>query len=162
MMGFTIDEILSSLLYASIYGVLYSAFWSLASLVCSVLSVTWAILRECFWFKKIFPLPDFRRKMDLHKRGRVFLLLAILLFALGFILISYFALDGEIRIYMLFISSAVLYLSNYVFCDFFGKIFLYLINRILQILCLLLRLIISPVFIILRCIKNKITKNVRN
>lgn len=144
MISFSLGEILGSVIYALAYGVVFSVAFSLCRLIRGILFALPEITIESIKYKKIFPLPNFKQYIDPKIIGPLFGFVWIIIFTLGFILISYFSLDGVIRIYMLLIAFASFYLSNFLFCDILNKILLFILNLILQLFCLILRVIILP------------------
>ncbi len=150
MIGFNIGEIFNSVIYAFAFGVIFSVAFSLCRLVRGMLASILDVTSEFIKFSKIFPLPNFKKFINPKKNGAVFSFLSIIFFTLGFILISYLSLDGTIRIYMLIVSFASFYLSNFTFCEILSKILLCILNLFLKFLCLIFRIIASPIKMILK------------
>ena len=150
MIAFTLGEILSSLIYAAIYGAVFSAVYSGIKLLCdTVLSIP-GLIGNIFVYESIFHLPNFRKNIVRRKIGSIFTLLLIILFTLGFVLISYLTLDGVIRLYVLFVAFASFYLSNFVFCDILSRVFLWIFDQILKLVCLIVRILIHPFRMLIR------------
>ena len=107
MIGFSGREILLSILYAAIYGAIF----------CVVIELVKTFIRVCKAMPKIL-CSDFKNikyYMLKEAEGDVFAFLCVFSFFLGYLLLSYFSLDGQLRLYMLIISSAVYFLSKMTF-----------------------------------------------
>ena len=156
MISFSINEILVSIGYAAGYGVAYSAIFSLCLLIRALIFSLSNILSDIFRFEKIFPLPSFKKHIKLSERGAIFSFLSVIIFALGFILISYFALDGVVRVYMLFFAFAAFYLSKFVLFDFLNKIFVWFFDKLLMLLCLFLRISFAPIRSLFKFVKSRL------
>ena len=144
MISFSHQEILVSLAYAVAYGVTFSALLALVKLILRIALALPGFLYDTLSFTKILPREDFKGRINLMENGKVFDFLGVIIFTLGFILISYLSLDGEIRIYMLLSAFAAVYLSNLVFYGIFIRFFLFLFDIIFGLLCIAIRLIIYP------------------
>lgn len=144
MINFTREEILLSMLYAAIFGAGFAAFISCFNVISSAMTTLPAIIREIFFFDKIFSPPRFSPDELKAKKGIIFTIFSILLFSFGFSVLSYISLDGQIRIYMVVLSFASFYLSKITFCDIFIRLFLVAFKWILSLLCILLRVLIYP------------------
>ncbi len=155
MISFSIHEILLSLGYAAGYGVAYSAIFSLCLLLRAIIFSSAEIVAEIFKFEKLFPLPSFKKHIKLSDRGAVFSFFSVIIFALGYVLISYFALDGVVRIYMLVLAFASFYLSKFALFDFLSRIFVWIFDKLLMLLCLCLRICFTPIRFIARLVKRK-------
>lgn len=155
MISFNIYEILLSIGYAAGYGVAYSAIFSLFLLLRAMIISLAEIMVTIFKFEKIFPLPCFKNLIKPCNRGAVFTFLSVVIFTLGFITISYFALDGVIRIYMLIFAFASFYLSKFALFDFLNKLFVWIFDKILVLLCLALRIALTPARRLLKLKKTR-------
>ena len=157
MINFTREEILFSMLYAAVFGGGFAAFISCFNVISSAMATLPLIIKEIFVFEKIFSPPRFSEVDVKTKKGVIFTIFSILLFALGFSVLSYISLDGQIRIYMLILSSAVFYLSKITFLDIFARLILAVFKWILSLLSIVLRVLVYPlVFFVKRTkISNK-------
>ncbi len=144
MMTFTSQEILLSVLYAIIYGCFFALLLSALLLIKGVIKGGRESLISVIRFDKIFPLPSFSQIQASENPGAFLSAASIILFAVGFSLLSYFSLDGEIRLYMLILSFASFYLSKFVILGIFKKIFTRLIRLIFIALSFVLRIFILP------------------
>ncbi len=108
MIGFTMKEILASVIYALSYGCLFALSEVTVGGVARLVSVIKAFLRNRLHKSK----KTIEKKVSVKKTTGIVLPVKIFLFGIGFILLSYFALDGEVRLYMLAISSAAAFLPK--------------------------------------------------
>lgn len=147
-MGFSFSEILGAVLMCLCFGVGYALAFSLLSCLLGVIKAGRAFFTRIIDFERIFPLPTFRDLKISPYRGAVFSFLSVLLFAIMYSLLSYLALDGEIRLYTLIIYFASFYLSRIAFLGIFIKAFELIIRALMLLISLfvrmLLRLILRP------------------
>ena len=108
MIGFTMKEILASVIYALSYGCLFALSEVTVGGVARLVGVIKAFLRNRLHKSK----KTIEKKVSVKKTTGMLLPVKIFLFGIGFILLSYFALDGEVRLYMLAISSATAFLPK--------------------------------------------------
>lgn len=116
MMHFTSSEILISLLYAVVFGALFFILYSAVSILKYELGRLIDILPTVFQYDKILEKPTKKQGRNENQEGGAFAFMSVIIFALGFVLLSYYALDGCVRIYLLlfalssfFIPKALLY-----------------------------------------------------
>lgn len=174
MIKFTIREILGSVISATIFGAGFSFLIFLFYLSLEIIKGTAGVL--LLTAKNIFYDVLGRNITKNIKGGRYFrwirgmlreaaVFSKIVLFSLGFIMLSYYALDGEIRLYMLVVSSAV--------ALFFGKLFTVLkdrVNRALNYItsiiskcfCFLLKILFLPIKKVLFWLKKMSKLSSRN
>lgn len=152
MMTFSEAELISSVVYALIYGILFACLLSATQLVKEILLNIKTIGREMLMVEKIFPLPRFRNMKIQRDLGAGLSVLSIFIYAIGFSLLSYLALDGEIRLYMFLLSFASFYLSKFVFFEFLTNVFL----KFFRLLLILLSFAVRPVFFIIKKFINSI------
>ncbi len=162
MITFSFEEILFSILAALCYGLIFSAGLSLFLVIIRVAFSIPVAAGEIYRFEKIFPLPKFKGINTERKCGTVTWILAIAAYWLGFCLVSYLALDGEIRLYMLVLSFASLYLSNSAFSVFFTKLFSYLLRIFLIVLFLFFRLLFAPIKVLISFVKIRFVNKIIN
>lgn len=144
MMTFSFAEILRSVFYAIIYGCIFEFCVLVIKLIKGVIEVAGESFQSIIHFKKLMPLPSFSEIKTTDNLGPFLSAALILSFSLGFSLLSYIALDGEIRIYLLLISFASFYLSKFVFFVFLNKLLIRIFRFIFIIFSLAIRLIILP------------------
>ncbi len=144
MISFSTGEIMISVGYAILWGIVFSAAYALCILLVGLMRSLPKIVRDIFVFDKILPTPSFASYLSIGKRGAFFSFASVVIFTVGFNIISYFSLDGVIRIYMLIISSAAFYVSKIVLFDILSKLLLWLISALLMMLCVVFRLLVTP------------------
>ena len=114
MTFYTLYEILASTLHAAIYGASFALLIVFANVILKEFARLIAVPREIFCYSgKIFERPNPTFKLKRGGKARriskgIFVFLSVFLFTLGFILLSYYSLDGSIRLYMLAISISVM------------------------------------------------------
>ncbi len=159
MMGFSGREILLSVLYAFIFGLGYSLFYQLILISFETLKSLPRLAREILGSEKIFPSPSIKKEIKDRKFGAVFAFFSVFLFFVGFLLLSYLALDGQLRLYMLIISSASFYIFNSAFFVVLSNAFILLFDCLIFIFSTALRIIILPFRRLVLTVKNKKTHN---
>lgn len=140
-MDFSFSEILRSVLMSLCFGVGYALAFSLLSCLLGVIKPGRAFFTRIIDFENIFPLPTFRDLKITPYRGAVFSFLSVLLFAITYSLLSYLALDGEIRLYTLFFYFASFYLSRIAFFGIFIKAFELIIRALMLLISLFVRIL---------------------
>ena len=122
MMTFSAGEIFSSVVYALIYGIAFAMMLSAIKAIKEGIYASLEYLKNLSWNDRIFSLPSLKRVNFIHRTSAVAHALSILLFAVGFSLLSYLSLDGQIRLYMLILSFASFYMSKNAFFGFLKRI----------------------------------------
>jgi hypothetical protein len=150
MMGFTGEELLLSVLHALIYGAIFSAVYQMMRIAFDMILALPTACKDMLIYKNIFSVTDFNRYTSVDKRGWFFSFFSLIAYFLGFLLLSYYSLDGQVRIYMLLISSATFYAFNLSFCVVFRRIVLFLLGQILAIVTVALRIVLLPIKIFVR------------
>ena len=158
MIDFDLKITLTSILFAVIFGVLYAVLYSVVYLLKSTFGCIPSIIRDIVSFDKILPLPRFEYLSTEGRLGGFLTSLLIILFGLGFSILSYISLDGQIRIYMLFFSFASFYLSKKVFFNIFIRFFFLLLSCFLILFSIILRVIILPIKMIIHYFLRKVKK----
>ena len=141
-----------------IYGLFFSLLYVVSTIICTTLKSLPALLKEIFFFDKILPTPSVKVIIKKNKNGGLFAFFSVLLFFIGFLFLSYFLLDGEIRLYMMALSSASLFLFYSAFCDILKGLFVFLFDGVLLLLSVAMRLLITPFKALYYIIKNKFTR----
>lgn len=139
-----IKEILFSVLYALIFGSGFAVFYSFIILLKTVVVSLPKAVVDCIKFEKITPLPSFDYIFYRQSGGAFIIVCSVLIYGLGFSLLSYITLDGQIRIYMLILSFASFYLSKFAFYEICIKLLLHLYRLILILVSFFFRLILLP------------------
>lgn len=159
MIGFSFLEIINSLLYSFIYGLGASALYVVVSNIYLILKSLPDLFYEIIIFDKILPSPNFKKCLKVGKKGPIFAFVSVFLFFIGFMLVSYFALDGEIRLYMLILSSAAFYVFYSTFYDILKNILIVVSNAFIFIISTTFRLAVMPFKIMHYILNNKIARN---
>ena len=109
MIYFTAEEIFGSIIYAALYGGGFAAFYVLATFLSEELIMIKYVLKSSAKYDKFFEIPESLKCGDTKAEvsdtlAAILKFSFILLYGVGFILLSYFALDGTFRIYLLAIT----------------------------------------------------------
>ena len=150
MMGFTGEELLLSVLHALIYGAIFSVVCQMMSIVCDMILALPTVCKDMLIYKNIFSVTDFNRYTSVDKRGWFFSFFSLIAYFLGFLLLSYYSLDGSLRVYMLLIASASFYVFDLSFCVILRKTVLFLIGKILMIVTVAIRILLLPIMFFVR------------
>ena len=156
MIGFSFEEIYGSMLYAITWGAVFCAAFSLCGLILGIVGSFGRICRVIFVYEKIFAPPTKEELKIVPRYNALLSFVSVLIFTLGFAVVSYFSLDGVIRLYMLILSFASFYLSKIVFFDFLNKAIGFILSSAFLLLCPLVRLLIYPVKLLVRSAKRMI------
>ena len=152
MMGFSAREVLLSVVYSVAYGAAYSLIYKTLEFLINLIFVFPEYLCTQLREEKIISLISIKGKIKGRKNGPIFTFFSTLTYFTGFLLLSYFSLDGDIRLYMLILSSASLYIFNLTFCDFWHKILTTLFDIVFALLFAALRLVILPIKSLAACL----------
>ena len=157
-MTFSAEEIFSSVIFALAYGTIFAVILSLTVVLKESLAVSFAMLKSSLRFYKIFPLPSLKNLKISNKSGALISVVSIFLFAIGFCLLSYLTLDGQLRLYMLTLSFASFYLSKIAFFDIFSGVIFFGFRISFILIIFVIRLVLwlpKRIFNLLQLIKNK-------
>ena len=158
MMTFTTEEMFSSVIFALAYGAIFAIFLSFIVILKQSISLMLDMLKTTLDFEKIFPLPSFGKMKINHKSNTFISVVSIFLFAVGFSLLSYLSLDGQIRLYMLVLSFASFYLSKTAFIGILSWMILFVVKALFILLAPVLRIVLwlpKRVYNHFHLIKNK-------
>ena len=147
MMGFSGREVLLSCLYAIAFGVGYYL----------ILEAFRMLSRFCKALPRMIRLEvkSVKNYMNRKTEGSFFTFFSVFLFFLGFLLLSYFALDGQLRIYMLILSTAVYFLLDFTFSAILEDAFSRLLAVALFIIILPVRKIAKFIYKYINIILDK-------
>ena len=157
-MTFSAEEIFSSVIFALAYGAIFAVIFSLTVVMKESLAVFFNMLKNSLRYDKIFPLPSYEKVKISNKTGAFISVVSIFLFAVGFSLLSYLALDGQLRLYMLTLSFASFYLSKIAFFDIFSRVILFAFRISFILIVFIVRLVLwlpKRIFNHLHLLKNK-------
>ncbi len=159
MIYFTAGEIFRSLIYGAIYGVLCALLCFFIRAFRLILKDVVACVRQIFFWKKISDKIILDGSFDNISPSSAGVIVEIVSFTLGFILLSYIALDGLIRVYLLITVSASFYLSKMAIFGVFKRFFVRAFRLLLIFLTMIVRTALSPVCIFCRKMRTKFVKN---
>ena len=112
MIGFSMYELLLGAFNSLIYGFCFGVILLFFDVICKQSSKFIIHLRNAFKFKKGETGTRKPSKSIDNKNSSLVAFLKVISFSLGFLLLSYYSLDGEIRLYMLLLSLFSLKTSN--------------------------------------------------
>ena len=142
MIYFTAEDIFRSILCSIIYGVGYAISLTIFEVILSQKHNFGQYLVSVSKYERLTKIehPDTSLKSYVSQNP-IILAFSIFLFFIGYLLLSYFALDGVIRIYVLIIAIALTCLVRRTL----GRFAVFSISK-------LIHLLISPIIIFLRII----------
>lgn len=144
MIFFSLNEIMISVLLAILYGACFAGFIDLFILFRNVIVSLPGLMRDVLEYDKLFNLPSEILKKNRYNINSISLFFCFLIYVIGFIFISYASLDGMIRIYMIVISSASLFVTKNKIFDKLYVVLFGAINFILGLLCVAIRVFLYP------------------
>ncbi len=169
MRYFTLNEIFNSIISALIYGGIFEFICIFCSALYALAALFLALPVKAFFYKgrifcTVYPeqyLADGKR-VDIPLK-LIASTLGVLLFSLGYLLLSYFALDGELRLYTLLIALLSGYALRVAVRPYVLRIFTFLLTRIFALLVILLRILTYPLrSLLIRIANTKIFTELRN
>ena len=109
MIYFTAEEVFNSIIYAALYGGGFAVFYVLVTFLSEEFIMIKYILKSSGKYDNFFRIPESLKcgntKAEISDPLAAILKFSfILLYGVGFILLSYFSLDGTFRIYLLAIT----------------------------------------------------------
>ena len=117
MTYFTTFETIASLFSAAVFGAIFAVLDAILKILSVEARCIKKIHEHLLKYKSIFELPKSEMNSREEKRsglvGEVSVFFKVTAFTLGFILLSYYALDGAIRIYLLIFAIAFFLLFKY-------------------------------------------------
>lgn len=159
MMHFTVSEIFSSVLFAFIFGAGCAFLYMLALSIFDQLAYILLFPKYIFCYsEKILSIPPKTNSGRKEKGSPVLTFFSIIIFTLGFILLSYFALDGSIRLYMLVISLSSLFLVKKVLLSKIFSLLNISVYYLFSYIIIALRVVTYPFLRSFFYIKKKILK----
>ena len=144
MITFGVSEIFASMLYACIYGFLFSSIYSFITALFSSFKFLPKKISNIFHKPRLFSSLKTDRTIIENNPCGTSIACFVIIFALGYVFLSYFALDGLIRLYMLVIAFASFYLSKFVFFGIFTFVFFAVSDILVLITAYVLRIISWP------------------
>lgn len=140
MMQFTMCEVIRSLVCGTIYGIAFFFFYTVILLLISQFGRFYelpvSIVKYDNFFEKT--IKNGGRNSFSLKSPLIFFL--AILFAIGFVLLSYYALDGCLRIYLFMVSvftflvlRKILFNSIYTLLDIVFEVLFYVVSITLRI-----------------------------
>lgn len=161
MIYFTPSEIFASLLYGAIYGVICAFLFAFMRILRRLIVDLGLCVKQIFVYGKVRDMVVLSDENTWGKASGALTFFGIIAFTLGFIILSYIALDGMIRVYLLTMVFASFYLSKIAFSSFFERILLGFLRLVLTYETLILRFLFYPFCSIYRKMLTKFVKKRR-
>ena len=158
MKYFTAEEIFRSIVSALIYGTFFEILCIIIYSFCTLISELISLPRKVFFYGgKLMSSPyatvaDNNSPTRVRGAGAFVLIVKVLLFSLGFLLLSYYSLDGVIRAYLLLLSLSSLYLVRNLIRPIAIHAFSTILRWLLSFLIIVLRTVTYPVRILVVCV----------
>lgn len=150
MIYFAAEEIYTSVLYAIIYGFVFAIISRLSRLLIEEIRLARHLVTAVIRYEKIFD-PPIALKYSAEKckldgmSGRIFKFCEILTFGIGYILLSYLALDGLHRVYILIISLIAYFLAERLISVTLLKALILIIELIMTLIVYIFRILLKPI-----------------
>ena len=156
MTYFTAEELILSFLYALVYGISYAAFVETIGALGKLFRNVPTFVQSVIIYDKLCP-PSYINLTpnDRHAGLRTFATTTA--FSIGFILLSYFALDGEVRLYTLIASITSFFIFKMLTKKYISGAAYAILSVVFRFSLILLRVILYPIRYIYL---HKKTKNV--
>ncbi len=153
MIYFTAEEIFWSFFHSIIYGIIFALGIVLIDCIIRLIRGLPQYFLSVKTYKRLLSLPERQNAHDIASDiGAVRMLLYVISFFIGYIILSYFSLDGVFRGYILALSLAALCLTRITL----GRIILLIFEHLLYIL-------LCPIIILMRILlaafRKMTTKN---
>ena len=158
MMHFTFSEILQSLFHSLIYGVIFYLIYKLISTVLTFFRTLPNIIYRILHFSKSQKVTSLINCSEKQKCCGTLVSVYFIIFTIGFLLLSYYSLDGIMRAYTLLISLSSFFLCKRLFDKIFDSVFGFIFGAIFY--CL--GLILCPIRRFFSFIYRKFTKSTYN
>ncbi len=155
MMHFTSGEILISLLYAVVFGIGFFVFYTSACIFKYELVRLIGVLPSTFRYDKILEKPTKIQGRCEKQQGVIFAFMSVIIFAIGFILLSYYALDGCIRVYLLLFALSSFFIPKVLFYEKIALIFEWIFEALFYALIIVFRIAAWPFLRLFLYLKSK-------
>ena len=123
MITFGYKEILFSLFVSMLYGLIFASLVCIIDVFSELFKRFLNIPKDIFFYEKLKSKVMENPIGKSAKKRQIMIFFYTILFFAGFMIASYFSLDGQIRLYMLFLSSASLYVSNITIIGLLRRLF---------------------------------------
>ncbi len=144
MMYFSIAEIFLSLLYASIFGGGFFLFYIVVKVLKREVKKISFLPGLLIRYDKILEKPTINRGRINYSFDSMISAILAIIYSLGFLLLSYYALDGCLRIYLLFVSLAAFLIPKKLLTERLLWLTEKLFDSVFYLVTILLRIAIFP------------------
>ena len=164
MISFSIENYISYCLSALIYGVVFSFFVCFAPFLKELVSDLFFYLSKCIFYSGSLRKLDFPKRKNTSQKtvatlfSEVFSAISVIIFALGFIIVSYYEMDGSSRLFAVVLSLiSFMIFKSYVFPHVLGVIKRFILS-VLRLSALLIRYLTYPLHAVILYFFAKIVK----
>ncbi len=144
MIHFSTGEMLFSLLYAIAFGVGFFLLFAAVSVLKKQIKRIAALPILLVRYDKILEKPTKNKSRNADEAGAAMTFIFVILFALGFILLSYYALDGCVRIYILLLALVGFILPKGLLYERLFLIFDRIFDLVFYVVTVALRVTVFP------------------
>ena len=144
MMHFSMTEVLWSLIYALIFGGCFFLFYIAAVVLKSECKRITTLPRLIIKYDKIFEKQAINKSRTDCSLGAVTKASLVILYSLGFVLLSYYALDGCVRMYLLFLSITTFLFLKIVLEDIILRFIKSVFDSVFYLILILFRIAVFP------------------
>jgi len=161
MIPFEINQLLIGAVSALVYGVCFGMFLSILTIIHRQIFAIPICVKSIFKCRKDKPLEEVPSKRESKSTTETLLTQIIaffktVLFSFGFMLLSYYSLDGEIRLYMIALSLISLCASKVFLSCYIEPLLEKIINAVLRVIFSVLRFLFFPLRVIFSILSEKI------
>lgn len=144
MMSFTMREILASVAFGCLFGFLFFMIFTAVNLLIYRSRVFFTFPLLLIQYDKILENPIKNIGRNKIKANSTIFFLFVILFFLGFVLLSYYVLDGCIRIYLFLLSVCTFFISKALLYELLNSFLDRVIGAAFYLLVLCFRIFIFP------------------
>ena len=153
MKYFSIVDIIRSILFASIYGLICGCLYKASACILAAILKLVALPRDILLLYKCFSLKNAKsitlnQKLNLRSKvgKNIFEFFVFLTFGLGLILLFYVCLDGMLRLYVLVLFLLFFYVSSKTVGLYFELLFSHLFSFVHLILLTISGFLLYPIY----------------
>ena len=162
-MTFSWNEILTGIVSASVYGVIFALLQVCYSACIYILRILLKSAKAIFFYSNgIFDTSMIKvsdRAVDDFKDGEIISAFRVIFYTVGFCVASYLGFDGEVRLYNLLISICCFFITKLLVGSGALRILTLTLTFMLRLFIPLLRFVFYPIRAIFLCICKKMVKN---
>ena len=160
MKYFSAEEILFSVFCSVIYGVIFALLTLSVVLILDIVIAFPRRIKKGFSYSgRLAAVEPFIQDKPIPV---FFTVSGIILFFIGYVLLSYYSVDASFRLYVLLISGGTYLICTHIFKRFLRPVAVSILNRLLIIFIVTARVMTFPLLKLFVYIKGKAGKNRNN